>query len=36
MADEQTFEVGSTLAPLVVGPYSDVWLEMFGIYKTSV
>jgi hypothetical protein len=24
MADEQTCEVGSTLFPLAVGPYSDV------------
>jgi hypothetical protein len=26
MADEQTCEVGSTLAPLAVGPCNDVWL----------
>jgi hypothetical protein len=26
MADEQTCEVGSTLAPLAIGPYNDVWL----------
>jgi hypothetical protein len=23
---EQTCEVGSTIAPLAIGPYSDVWL----------
>jgi hypothetical protein len=26
MADEKTCEVGSTLVPLAVGPYNDVWL----------
>jgi hypothetical protein len=26
MADEQTCEVGLTLAPLAIGSYSDVWL----------
>jgi hypothetical protein len=36
MADEQTCEVGSTLAPLAMGPYSDVWIEIFRKYKTSV
>jgi hypothetical protein len=25
MADEQTCEVGSTLAPLAIEPYSDEW-----------
>jgi hypothetical protein len=34
MADEQTFEVGSTLAPLAAGPCSGVWLKVFGKYKT--
>jgi hypothetical protein len=25
IADEQTREIGSTLAPLAIGPYSNVW-----------
>jgi hypothetical protein len=36
MADKQTCEVGSTLAPLAVGPYNDVWEEIIGKYKTLV
>lgn len=28
MADEGTFEVGSTLAPLATGPYNDVNLHI--------
>jgi hypothetical protein len=34
MADEQTCEVGLTLVPLVIGPYSDEWLWIFRKYKT--
>jgi hypothetical protein len=34
MAVEQICEVGSTLAPLAMGPYSDVWFWIFGKYKT--
>lgn len=30
MADEETSEVGSTLVPLAIGKYSDVWLEILG------
>jgi hypothetical protein len=33
MADE-TCEVGSTLAPLAIGLFSDIWLYIFGKYKT--
>jgi hypothetical protein len=33
MAGEQTFEVGSTLAPHGTGPYNDIWSELFGKYK---
>jgi hypothetical protein len=29
MAEEQTCEVGSTLAPLTIGPYDDVWFVDF-------
>jgi hypothetical protein len=34
MADERTCEVGSTLAPLTTGSYNDIWLQIFGKYKT--
>jgi hypothetical protein len=27
MADEQTCEMGSTQAPLAIGPYNDVWFR---------
>jgi hypothetical protein len=36
MADAQTFEVGSTIVPLAVEPYNDVWLQISGKYRTSV
>jgi hypothetical protein len=35
MADEQASEVGSTVLPLAVRPYSGVLLQMFGEYETS-
>jgi hypothetical protein len=35
MADEQTCEVGSTLAPLAIGPYNDVWLQIFRQYNIN-
>jgi hypothetical protein len=33
MEDEQTYEVGSTIAPLAIGPYNDVWFQIFGKYN---
>jgi hypothetical protein len=36
MADERTCEVESTLAPHAIGPYNDVWLQIFEKYKTLV
>jgi hypothetical protein len=35
MAGKQTCDVGSTLVPLARQPYNDVWLYIFGKYKTS-
>lgn len=35
-ADKQTCEVVSTLVPLMIGPYNDVWLCIFGKYMTFV
>jgi hypothetical protein len=31
MADEETCELGLTLAPLVVGSYIDVWLFLIAV-----
>jgi hypothetical protein len=36
MADEKTYEVGSTLEPLAIRPYNDVWYNIFGKYNTLV
>jgi hypothetical protein len=36
MADEQSCEMGWTLAPLALGPYNDVWLQIFGKQKNLV
>jgi hypothetical protein len=34
MEDEETCEVGSTLAPLAIGPHNDEWKKIFGKYQT--
>jgi hypothetical protein len=36
MVDEQTCSVKSMLAPLAVGPYDDIWLQILEKHETSV
>jgi hypothetical protein len=36
MENKQTCEVKPILLPLAIGPYNDVWLQIFGKYKILV